>query len=396
MTNESDSLFSSRRVDAPSPAAPAGVSDLSPKSQELAAGLDPASESSASDRASDAATSPGTRTGRRHRHDVDVMRVLAGLTVMIGHSGGVLIGRSEEGSDAWWLGHLAEAVNPWAVPMFFMIAGWAVLAGAPPRTEAKMWDRIVRHLVPLASWSVIFVLGFNLFDTDEVNVRHDLVRSFLEAGRPGFHLWYLYAYIPLILVFGTLVLFWRNERPWRLAALALVLAGSTVWAPFLLDLVGSDQDAWKWGFATYQVVYFVIGAFVIQHAGELRPPIWTLCLLFAASALGVLWWESQKSYPIENANPLIVGLAISVILLVSRLRLGTRTKKIFARLASASFGAFLVHVFFLELFFERLYDVEAGPVVLVIQYLGFLAAMAAVSYALSFAWGRLRLRRILG
>src|SRR5699024_11600252 len=45
------------------------------------------------------------RAERPHRHDVDVMRVLAGLTVMVGHSGGVLIGRAEEGSDAWWLGH---------------------------------------------------------------------------------------------------------------------------------------------------------------------------------------------------------------------------------------------------------------------------------------------------
>lgn len=342
-------------------------------------------------------TSSGAgRAERPHRHDVDVMRVLAGLTVMVGHSGGVLIGRAEEGSDAWWLGHFAEAVNPWAVPMFFMIAGWAVLAGAPPRTEAKMWDRIVRHLVPLACWSVIFVLGFNLFDTDAVDVRHELVRSVFEAGRPGFHLWYLYAYIPLILVFGTLVLFWQGQRPWRLAGLALVLGGSTVWVPFLIDVIGVGYDGWKWGFATYQVVYFVIGAFIIHHAGQLRPPIWSLGLLFAVSALGVLWWESRRSYPIENANPLIIGLAVSVILIVSRIRLGARSKKVFAFLASASFGAFLVHVFFLELFFERLFDIEAGPVLLVVQYLGFLILMAAASFALSLTWGRLRLRRLLG
>ena len=175
-----------------------------------------------------------------------------------------------------------------------------------------------------------------------------------------------------------------------------MLGGSTVWAPFALEMIGSDQDAWKWGFATYQVVYFVIGAFVIQHAQELRPPIWTLCLLFAVSAIGVLWWESRRSYPIENANPLIVGLAVSVILLVSRIRLGERTKKIFTTMATASFGAFLVHVFFLELFFEHLFDVDAAPVLLVIQYLGLLALMAALSYGLSFAWGKLHLRRILG
>src|SRR5699024_11477816 len=63
------------------------------------------------------------RAERPHRHDVDVMRVLAGLTVMVGHSGGVLIGRAEEGSDAWWLGHFAEGVYHRAVPMFFILVG---------------------------------------------------------------------------------------------------------------------------------------------------------------------------------------------------------------------------------------------------------------------------------
>ena len=44
----------------------------------------------------------------------------------------------------------------------------------------------------------------------------------------------------------------------------------------------------------------------------------------------------------------------------------------------------------------HLFDVDAAPVLLVIQYLGLLALMAALSYGLSFAWGKLHLRRILG
>ena len=335
---------------------------------------------------------------RGHRHDVDVMRVLAGLTVMVGHSGGVLIGRAESADvdQARLLGHLAEAVNPWAVPMFFMIAGWATLVGAPPRSEAKVWQRIVRHFVPLFVWSFIFIFGFNLFDTDAVDVRHDVARTFLEAGRPAFHLWYLYAYIPLVLVFGTLVLFWRGQRPWTLAVLGVVFAGSSVWAPVVLEQLGSSLTAWKWGFATYQVVYFCIGAFFIHYAKDFRPPMWTLLLLFGASAIGVFWWESRYSYPIANANPLIVGLAISVILIVSRIELGEKTKRFFTTLAAASFGAFLVHVFFLELFFERLFVIEESALMLVVQYLGYLALTALLSYVLSLAWGKLRLRKFLG
>lgn len=326
------------------------------------------------------------------------MRVLAGLTVMVGHSGGVLIGRSEDGqtSHAWLLGHLAEAVNPWAVPMFFMIAGWATLVGAPPRSGVKVWDRVIRHLVPLFVWSVIFILGFNLFDTDGVDARHELVRTVFGAGRPAFHLWYLYAYIPLVLVFGTLILFWRGRRPWKLSAVTIVLACSSVWAPFMFDQIGSSQSPWKWGFVTYQVVYFCMGAFFIHYAQDLRPPMWTLLLAFAACAAGVFWWESDYSYPIANANPLIVGSAISVILIISRLKVGERAKRLFTRLAAASFGAFLVHVFFLELFFERLFVIDASPLLLAVQYLGYLGLTAVLSYTFSLAWGKLGLRRMLG
>src|SRR5699024_465948 len=145
-TNESESLFGSRRLDAQSPAAPtrsdllptaesatqsapatqsAATAQATPGPQTVSvigeqAELTGSGASSGSDRTRPVPEQPHSRTssgagrtGRSHRHDVDVMRVLAGLTVMVGHSGGVLIGRAEEGSDAWWLGHFAEAVNPW-------------------------------------------------------------------------------------------------------------------------------------------------------------------------------------------------------------------------------------------------------------------------------------------
>lgn len=54
------------------------------------------------------------------------MRLAACVTVMLGHSGGTLILRTEDSeaaSAATVVGHVAESVNPWAVPLFFAIAG---------------------------------------------------------------------------------------------------------------------------------------------------------------------------------------------------------------------------------------------------------------------------------
>ncbi|URN12191.1 hypothetical protein LUW77_12260 [Streptomyces radiopugnans] len=66
------------------------------------------------------------------------MRLICSVAVMLGHIGGVFIAAVERqeanGPGAYWTGHIVEALNPFAVPMYFAIAGWAVLA---KRTAAR-------------------------------------------------------------------------------------------------------------------------------------------------------------------------------------------------------------------------------------------------------------------
>ncbi|MFD0335420.1 hypothetical protein ACFQZ0_23435 [Streptomyces erythrogriseus] len=83
-------------------------------------------------------SAPARTDGREHRYDVDLLRLVCSATIMVGHVGALFIHATgndpANGAGSYWAGHVAEAVNPFAVPVYFAIAGWAVLVGAPHAT----------------------------------------------------------------------------------------------------------------------------------------------------------------------------------------------------------------------------------------------------------------------
>lgn len=327
------------------------------------------------------------------------MRLAACVTVMLGHSGGTLIRRtreSETDSAATVVGHVAESVNPWAVPLFFAIAGWAVLFGAPPRQEQTMLKRIIRHAVPLFVWTALYLLIYNAIDTDAVDLRRQAVQSLFESGRPSYHLWYLYAYIPLITVFGALMLFWRGQRPWILVALGLLFATGGVISEHGQAALDLDLGWWSWGFGTYGAAFFIFGGFLVHQARTFRVPRWLIIIVFALAAAGVYLWETEVHYPIQNANPLTFVLAACVVLMCGTVTVQERTMRLLKKLASASFGAFLIHIFFVDLMFWHLFPLDLSWPATAGLFLICWAAVAAVSFAFSLTWGALKLRRIFG
>ncbi|GAA2105504.1 acyltransferase [Brevibacterium salitolerans] len=405
----------------------------------------------------------GEAPGRRaYRGDVDLLRLAACLTVMLGHAGGTLIRRTQDehqDSAAYLVGHLAEAVNPWAVPMFFAIAGWAVLAGAPPRDQATMLGRIVRHAVPLAFWSLAYLGVYKMVAWDEVDVRGTLVQLPFSATGPGYHLWYLYLYIPLITLFGAAVLLLRGKRPWGLALLGLLFSGGAVLFELVQHATGLDLGGWRWGVTTYAVVYFTAGGLLIHSVGSLRLPrwaCWAAGIVFAGASALVFLWETRVHYPIENANPLTPVLGVCVILLIAAVWRGARgsgpvtggdglggrrglggrnglggrgglggaqtpvdaqsptdgrsltgeraaavtaarRSPLLSRLACASFGAFLVHVFLIDAWFGTLFPLDWGLLATTALFLCGWLGCFAVSLTASLLWGRLpHARRLLG
>jgi surface polysaccharide O-acyltransferase-like enzyme len=341
------------------------------------------------------------REHREHRHDVDLMRLICSCAVMLGHVSATFVaavGRQEaNGPGAYWVGHLGDSANEFAVPMYFAMAGWAVLVGAPPRDSGQVWQRIARNGLPLFLWTGVYLCWAWLRGRNEDPLTGLAVDSLFGSVRPAYHLWFMYVYLPLIAVLAFAVLVRAGKRPWGLGAALLAVATVPTALTTVEGPTGWDAPGVGWGFGTYSVVYAVGGALLFALPGGVpygRRRLLVPVLLAAFG--GCVWYNTQVAYVIPNAHLFVATMTVCVLLLVSRVRIPQRAREPLTRLAGAALGAYMVHVFFVEELVRPLVSAQLGAVAAGLLLVGLWLATIALSYAASLLWGRLGLRRLLG
>ncbi|GGY91950.1 acyltransferase [Streptomyces poonensis] len=337
---------------------------------------------------------------REHRFDVDLMRLICSATVMLGHVGAQFIVSTgndpANGAGSYWAGHVAEALNPFAVPMYFAIAGWAVLVGAPPRDSDRMWKRLVRNTVPMFAWTAIYLVWAWLRNRNDEPMTELAVDSLFASVQPAYHLWFMYTYIPIIALLAFAMLIRAGQRPYRLGAVLLGIAVLPSVLDTLAELTGREMPSVAWGFGTYSLVYAVGGALLFAlpaRSGRWRLP---LLVVLPLTMAGSLWYNTQVHYVMPNAHLFVALMAICVLLLISRIRIPEKRRPLLKKLAGAALGAYMVHVLFVEEIVRPLVSPDLSGPVAGLLLAGLLAVVLTLSFATSLLWGKLNLRRLLG
>ncbi|WP_030544064.1 acyltransferase [Streptomyces albus] len=348
-----------------------------------------------------AATPRAPRAPREHRYDIDLIRLLCSCGVILGHVGSAFIaavGRQEAGGPAaYWAGMSADAVSRFAVPMYFAIAGWAVLVGAPPRDGRRVWQRIVKIGVPLAVWTAVYLAWGRWRGTNEDPIGELALESVFASVRPAYHLWYLYTYLPVITLLACAALVRSGRRPWGLGAGLLVLAAAPQLMGDIGEFTGWEMPRFGWGFVVYQIVYAVLGALLFAlpagALGKRRTP-WVVLAVLAL--LGILWYQHAVHYVIPNAHLLVALFMGGVLLALHRIRVPERLRPALGRLAAAAYGAYLVHVLVIDALAHPFVSAGLGPLRAGALTVALTAATIVLSFGTSLLWGRLGLRRWLG
>lgn len=347
---------------------------------------------------------PAPRAKGEHRYDVDLIRVLASVAVILCHSAAQLMAavdrHPEGGRPVYWVGITGDALTRWAVPLFFAMAGWIVLSGAPPRDGRQVGKRLTRIVVPMAVWTagyLVFDWARNVkYEESKRQIAYDSVFGFVQ---PSYHLWYLYAYVPLVLVLSVIVLVRAGKRPWGTGAVLLALG---VAAALLEDL--SKHTDWRiptyhWAFTTYQLVYAIIGAVLLSLprssvSGRRRRLYWLAGALCAWVAVTV--YQDRVKFPSSYGSIVVAALAGSILMAFNRIRVPERFRPMLGRLATASFGAYLVHLMFLETIAPHVVRAHAGWLTATGTLVGLTVVTVVLSFAAALLWNRLRLARWLG
>ncbi|WP_406392659.1 acyltransferase [Streptomyces sp. NBC_00887] len=346
-------------------------------------------------------TAPRPRPVREHRYDVDLIRLLCSVGVILCHTGSAFVntaGReASNGPGTYWAGLVADSAGRFAVPLFFAIAGWVVLVGAPVRDGRRLWKRIVRIVMPLAVWTVLYLAWGRLRSTDDDPIGELALDSLFASVRPAYHLWYLYAYVPVIMLLAFAALVRAGKRPWGLGAALLVLGAAPSLFGDIARITDLDLPRFGWGFGPYQLIYAVLGALLLAvPAGTFgRRRLWWLLPAGAALAATVAY-QHVVHYAIPYASVLVALFSAGVLLSLHRLHIPDRLRPALTRLSDASFGAYMIHVLVLGVLTEALVTADLTWVAAAALMVGVTAATTVLSFGAALLWTRLGLTRLLG
>ncbi len=240
-----------------------------------------------------------------------------------------------------------------SVPCFFMLSGALLLGRNEP--AGKSIKKAGRFFLALAVWSVAYYL-FNTYVThQDTFTGENFLRKPAEA-----HLWYLYVMIPVYLVLPFLQSMCRglDEKGDR----ALVIIGS-VWvaALYILDYHGYGYYYSLPVFGGRSYVYYLLMGYMIKKylpriPGKAR--VW-LGGYLAAVVLNVIqtvmmsndWGKHNENF-FAYGNPLVIISALCIFAGILKLDFtpGEKLKRAVDSFCGCSFGIYLVHIFFLDLY----------------------------------------------
>lgn len=274
---------------------------------------------------------------------IERLRIVGAFGVVLIHCVGVAFMTLPFGSDEWKMMGFIDALVRFSLPLFFIISG-ALLLSKEPKDGDRV-KRVLRIAPLIVVWSFVF-LGLIWWKTNLGFF--DLFKLFLR-GEGYYHLWYLWALIPLYVVTPLIYRFLRDF------SLGIALAGVIV-----LGSLGSSLEAVAvenhifvhpllkgvmYGF------YFVIGGILMRY-----PLSKLVGGGFFIIGTGGLLIEFLASTTLDTAlvairfsSPFVALMGVGAVTLFYHF--GNKTLTQYEKkLASLTLGIYLLHPLFVTLF----------------------------------------------
>lgn len=283
-----------------------------------------------------------TRSPDRYER-LDTARWLAAMAVVLLHCAAQgLADDGAHGSTAWLVANAYDAAMRWCVPVFVMISGALLLEPRSLRPLRTFYGRrMARIVLPLVAWTLFYVVwraASARVDGDPVPWGTWLAA--VVAGKPYYHLWYLYMLVGLYLVTPIVHhVYWSVSGRARIGGVAAILGLAML------------RAAWQEGaehtglflvwFAPF-LAYFVLGRLVFDGAVPLPHAFVLLVASVLATTLGTYTMSSPAgldTYFYGNFSITVPVMAVAVFHLVLH---GPRLPRLPA-LVPLTFGVYLVH-----------------------------------------------------
>ena len=291
---------------------------------------------------------------------------------------------------------LLDAAARVSVPCFFMISG-ALLLGREEPLE-KHAKRLLRFLAALIFWSLLYYVWNIFYDGRD----YDLRQIWYVPTKA--HLWYLYAMIPIYLVLPFFQVLCRNMTM-KLEKAFVILISAAVLINYLAGVAGGQlyYDIPVVGDRVY-FYYVLIGYYLFKYRKHIRVSqrmaviisAVSLLITFGSSMWSTLSGNTHSDKMLAYSTPFMILSSVSFFLFMIRLNGANYTpsekvRRVIDAFGKASFGIYLIHIFFLDIY-RKFVPVTALPAWVAVPALT--VVIAGMSFGCiwllhRFKWGRM-------
>ena len=320
---------------------------------------------------------------KERKINIEFMRIMAIMFTVVIHVSNIYIRSYGKISDGSFL--VADFFNALArvcVPIFFMISGALLIKGE--YIKEKYLKRIKKFIIILAVWSIIYYI-VGIMRGGENNIVKGFVNSFFNTEYTSKHLWFMYAiiglYIALPFVQRMCKDMTREEENLFLILFLGICGLSGVYLPIATAITRHNMEVIypvPLINSAYYLGYFICGHILYERFKNIKNNkkynlYCILTYIVTVLLMTIITYILSKNMGrlVTTAfwyrGILIILESFSLFILVI-INEDKFTSPVIGKIASLSFGVYLIHAIFLFIIKDNI-DIVSYPAILMIPLL---------------------------
>ncbi|WP_051263355.1 acyltransferase [Tuberibacillus calidus] len=293
----------------------------------------------------------------------DWLRVVSIAAVVLLHASAEPLYKYNSDPLSFHIGNFYDSLTRWAVPIFIMVSGALMLQSRkdePPRLFFV--KRSKKVLIPFIAWSMIYLIYSHFYEGKHFSFGSSL-KAFLNESI-YYHLWFFYVIIGLYLITPIFKVYVKHASRenvryflilWFISSFIPIVNQLLEWnIHHVLDTVS--------GF----IGLYLLGYYLYRY--EIGRNIRVIIYMLSVVSLIVTFWGTKTVTAANGGKydglfysyltPNTILIAMAVFLLFKHFGLRENKNVFIVRLSISSFGVYLIHPIFLNMF-KHLIDVQS-------------------------------------
>ncbi len=323
---------------------------------------------------------------------MDLLRVFAIFSVMLLHISATQWYITPVNSYNWQIFNILDSYARFGVPVMIMISGMFLLRPDKNISIETIYRKYITRIVTaFIFWSACYAVCVTYFKSAQFDIT--AVPLFLKTfGNGYYHLWFCYLIIGLYVILPFLRLIVQNKRLTEYFLLlsflfAIVIPTAKLIPLDFLQKLLSLTDNLLLYFVLGYTFYFVIGYYLHEYPltkkqsygvyfGGIIGLVATISLTAMISLNAIQPTEMFYQYLSLNVMLTSVGTLVFFENIIGKIDFSDRFRKLVLLFSECSFGMYLCHVFFIEIFTKIgltttvINPVIAIPILAIMVFLG--------------------------